>query len=355
MLWEVPLGKAGLGGIAATEEYIFFGDRDLDDFQDVYRCLNATTGEQIWEVPQLAIGALDYGNSPRATPVIHGKHVIFFGAFGDLCCVEIASGEVIWHINLRSLFNPEEELPWGYCGSPLLVDNKLIVNPGANAASLAAIDPLNGSVLWTSPGLNASYGSFIVDVFGTQRQIVGHDAKSIGGWDIATGRRLWTISPPDSGEFNVPTPISVNGRLLISTEQNGTRLYDFNEAGVASPEPVARNKQLTPDMSSAVVVGNLVFCVNKFLYCLDLQDGLKERWRIRDKALSEYGSIIASKDRLLVIGDGELLLLNTSGDKTILARQPVFESGDRLYSFPALVGTKLFIRGESKLRCIDLD
>jgi outer membrane protein assembly factor BamB len=121
VLWEVPLAKAGLGGIAATEEYIFFGDRDLDDFQDVYRCLNATTGEQIWEVPQLAIGALDYGNSPRATPVIHGKHVIFFGAFGDLCCVEIASGEVIWHINLRSLFNPEEELPWGYCGSPLLL------------------------------------------------------------------------------------------------------------------------------------------------------------------------------------------------------------------------------------------
>lgn len=36
VVWEVPLGRAGLGGIAATKQYVFFGDRDLDDFQDVF-------------------------------------------------------------------------------------------------------------------------------------------------------------------------------------------------------------------------------------------------------------------------------------------------------------------------------
>ena len=219
-----------------------------------------------------------------------------------------------------------------------------------------AVNPHDGSIVWKSPGLNSAYGSFIADSFGGRRQIVGHDAKSIGGWDISTGARLWTVSPPFGGEFNVPTPIRLHdGRLLVSTEQNGTRVFGFNDMGEANPEPVARNTQLTPDMSSPVIVVNYVFCVNKFLYCLDIQNGLKERWRIRDSALSAYGSIIASSDRLLVVADGELLLLNTNGDKTIVARQRIFDANDRLYSFPALVRNRLFVRGESHLRCIEFE
>ena len=355
VVWEVPLGRAGLGGIAATENHVFFGDRDLDDFHDVFRCLDATTGEQLWEVQTLAIGMLDYGNSPRATPLIRGEHVIFCGAFGDLLSVEIATGKIRWNINLRSQFRPTDELPWGYCGSPLLVDDKLIINPGAADASLVALNPLDGAVVWKSPGLTAAYGSFIADSFGGRQQIVGHDAKSLGGWDIQTGQRLWTISPPYGGEFNVPTPVNVNGNLLVSTEQNGTRLFSFSESGTAIAKPVAHNAQLTPDMSSPVVVGNHVFCVNKFLYCLDIENGLKEKWRLRDEALSDYGSIIASDEQLLVVGDGELLLLSTSGNKTISARQRIFDTNDRLYSFPALVGNKLFVRGETRLKCIEFD
>lgn len=304
----------------------------------------------------MAIGTLDYGNSPRATPLVVGDSVIFFGAFGDLTCVQISDGEVRWHLNLKSLFKPDEELPWGYCGSPLLVDDKLIINPGATDASVVAVNPQDGSIVWKSPGLNAAYGSFIAGSFGGRHQIVGHDSRSIGGWDIGSGKRLWTITPPFGGEFNVPTPIRLDdGRLLVSTEQNGTRIFEFNPIGEAKPEPVAQNTQLTPDMSSPVIVGNFAFCVNKFLYCLDIQNGLKERWRLRDNALSAYASIIASQDRLLVVGDGELLLFDTNGDKNIIARQRIFDANDRLYSFPALVGNRLYIRGESRLRCIELN
>ncbi len=355
VLWEVPLGKAGLGGIAATPQYVFFGDRDLDDFQDIYRCLDATTGEQHWEVQQLAIGTLDYGNSPRATPLIDGENVIFLGAFGDLVCVQIATGNILWHLNLKSEFKPDSELPWGYCGSPLMIDGKLIINPGAKDASVVALDPKDGSLIWKSPGLPAAYGSFIGGNFGSQKQIVGQDAKTICGWEVTTGKRMWTIEPPYGSEFHVPTPINVNGNLLISGEQNGTRLYAFNEAGIAHEEPISHNQQLTPDMSTPVVSGDFLFCVNKFLYCLKVNNGLKEEWRLRDKALSDYGSLIASQDRLLVIGDGELLLMATNGNEDIISRQRIFDDNNRLYAHPALVGSKLFVRGETRLKCIELD
>ena len=85
MLWEFPLVKAGLGGIAATHKYVLFGDRDLDDFHDVFRCLDAGSGEVLWEVKQLAIGTLDYGNSPRATPLIVGdRQALEWGLVDEL-------------------------------------------------------------------------------------------------------------------------------------------------------------------------------------------------------------------------------------------------------------------------------
>jgi outer membrane protein assembly factor BamB len=353
-LWEVPLAHAGLGGIAATERYVVFGDRDLDDFHDVFRCLDADTGEPLWEVQRLAIAALDYGNTPRATPLIEGEFVYCLGAHGHLLCIRLADGHVSWEKNFRDEFPLREGLPWGYCGSPLLADGKLIVSPGAAEASLVAIDPDSGVLKWRTAGGSPSYGSLTAGIFGDVKQIVGHDANTLGGWDIETGKRLWTVKPVAEGDFNVPTPIAYNGQLIIATENNGTRRFDFASAGRIVTDPVARNDNLRPDMSTPVVVGNRLFCAKDFLYCLDLDDDLAERWRIRDRAIGDYAAIIASQDRLLVIGKGQLLLLPTDGQRQIIGRQKVFDEKVNVYSHPALVGNRLYIRGESRLLCLQL-
>ena len=141
---------------------------------------------------------------------------------------------------------------------------------------------------------------------------------------------------------------------MITTENNGTRLFRINEQGTVDSKPLAESSRLRPDMSTATVAGDYVFCVNKFLYCLNLKNGLKEAWRIRDPALSDYGAIIADSNRVLVIGDGELLLLPTSGEKKVLSRLKVFDDKLPVYSHPAIVGRNLYIRGESSIACIRL-
>lgn len=334
---------------------LVFGDRSLDDRKDVFRCYDVLAGLELWKVEYAAEGRLDYGNSPRTTPLIDGERVFLFGAFGDLHCANLLSGEILWKTNIRKQFKATAELPWGYCGSPLLVDGKLIVNPGAKQASLAALDPATGKVLWTAPGAAPGYGSFIAGTFGGTMQIVGHDADSLGGWDPKTGKRLWRLKPPRKNDFNVPTPIDLDGKLLVSTENNGTRLYRFRNDGTIDPQPIARNRRLNPDTSSPVVVGRRVFCAHKLLYCLDWKAGLKEVWKARHPAVSKHGAMIASDDRLLVIADGELLMLKTGGDKpSIVSRVKLFEEKVRPYAHPALVGSRLYIRGENRLLCLEL-
>lgn len=354
IVWTIDLPREGLGGIAANEEVIVFGDRDFDDLNDCFRCYDAKTGQPLWEVQRLAIASFDYGNSPRATPLIHGDLVYCLGATGNLVCINIESGDVVWERAYRDDFPIDQELPWGYCGSPLLVDGKLIVTPGSEQASIVALDPETGEIVWKTPGDLPSYGSLNVGTFNGVFQIVGHDHTTLGGWRVADGKRIWSIKPEADGDFNVPTPLVYQQNLIVCTGANSTRMFDFSGKGVANNALVAQNRQLRPDMTTPVVVGDKLFCVREFLYCLDLSDGLREAWRIRDKALSDYASLFISEDRLMVVADGELLLLPADGTKQILSRMRIFDLRQPIYSHPALVGNRLYVRGKAELLCIEL-
>ena len=231
IVWQKPLTGPGLAGVAANQRYVVLADRDLNDLSDEFRCYSAAEGELLWTCSYPAPGRLDYGNTPRATPLIDGPRVYLHGAFGDLHCVELATGTILWSKNYALDFGATAELPWGTCGSPLLAGGKLIINPGAPDASLVALDPQTGGTLWQTPGGEPAYGSFVAGELGGVQQVVGHDAKSLGGWDLSTGKQLWKLVPAVQEDFSVPTPVIVDGKLLVTSENNGTRVYEFDATG----------------------------------------------------------------------------------------------------------------------------
>jgi outer membrane protein assembly factor BamB/ABC-type phosphate/phosphonate transport system substrate-binding protein len=354
-IWKKAAMPESLAGLSVSGERLIVAERDFGDEYDVYRCLNANDGELLWRAEFLARGKLDYGQAPRATPVIHESQAYLLGAFGDLRCVNLSNGKVIWERQLPREF--QAELPtWGMCSTPLLVEDLLIVNPGGSNASLVALDRRTGRTRWTTPGLPAAYAAFISGNFGGRRQIVGYDQQSLGGWDAKTGRRLWQLVPPVGGDFNVPTPIAVDGGLIVSTENNGTRLYHFDDSARIIPKPAAEFANLSPDTSTPVVTCGRVFGMRAGLHCLDVKKGLKPIWHREDESLSDYVTLIADEERVLLITlAGELILLNGSADEcSIISRLRVFDEEVEMYSHPALVGQRLYLRGGPYVACLDL-
>jgi len=356
VLWRTELTGAGLSGIAVSAGRVIVADRDPTDRIDVFRCLKADSGEELWTHQYPAMGDLDYGNSPRATPLVHGGLVYLLGAFGDLSCVKLADGSLVWQKSFTRDFGAKPPT-WGWSSSPLVVDGKLIVNPGAEAASLAALDPKTGAVLWQTPGKGAAYASFIVGTFGGVRQIVGYDAISLGGWDPATGRRLWVLLPPFSGDFNVPTPVELDGRLIAATENNGTRLYGFDDRGVIQPKALAEHEDLAPDTTTPVLAGGRLFGAWGDLFCLDPSDGLAEQWTGADDAFEDHVSLLTDGHRLLVTSAaGELLLIDLTGnDYRLISRLPLFGDDAEVLSHPALVDRKLYLRDSRSVICVALE
>jgi ABC-type phosphate/phosphonate transport system substrate-binding protein len=181
--WKQTLFSAGLGGVAVAGDRVIVGDRDSTDTADVFHGLDRATGKRVWTVEYPARGRLDYGNSPRATPLIEGDRAYLLGAFGHLQCVSVADGTILWQRHLRDDFAVSDALVWGVCSSPLVTDGLLIVNPGAPDAALVALDPATGDERWRVPGGPAAFASLIVVEREGRRQLVGFDKLSCGGWD----------------------------------------------------------------------------------------------------------------------------------------------------------------------------
>jgi len=354
-IWKKAAMTGGLAGLSVSGQRLILAERDFGEEYDVYRCLNVDNGELLWRVEFPARGKLDYGQFPRATPVIHQGKAYLLGAFGELRCVNLANGKVIWKRQLPREF--KAELPtWGMCSTPLVVDDLLIVNPGGTNASLVALDRATGRTRWTTPGLPAAYASFICGEFGGRRQIMGYDRHSLGGWDVKTGKRLWQLVPPTEGDFNVPTPIAVDGGVLVATENNGTRLYRFDESGRIIPKPAGEFADLSPDTATPVVTCGRVFGAHLGLHCLDVQKGLKPVWHRDEDALGDYATLIADDERVLVISlRGELILLDGRAEECgIISRLRIFDDDVEVFSHAALVGTRLYVRGGSSVVCVDL-
>ncbi len=355
-LWKRGLNGGGLSGVAATAAHVIVADKNEERDQDIWRCLDAETGQELWTVAYPTPKQMEFTNTPRAAPVIHGGFAYLLGAFGDLYCVSIEGRRIVWRRNIVKEFGAK--LPtWGMCSTPLVVDDLLVINPGASEASLAGLGLYTGETVWQTPGDPPGYGSLILGTFGGVRQIIGHDATSLGGWDPNTGRRLWTLLPVKKGDYNVPTPVDLDGRLLIATENNGTRLYDFDTSGRINPTPIAQNRKLAPDTSTPVAIDGLLFGCFRGLYCLDLGNNLETLYSTEgDGAFTDYTALIAGNGRILAVTvKGELILLEAARNVyTPISRLRLFEDTE-VWSHPALIGNRLYVRSMKEICCFLLD
>jgi len=361
VLWRVGLAAKSLGPVTATETQVIVSDKDELGMSDVWRCLDAKTGKELWTHSYDAPEKMDYTNAPRAAAVIEGDRVYLLGAFGDLYCVCLDNGQEMWSVKFREAFTPE--IPtWGYCGTPLIVDDKLIVQTMAPAAAVVAIDKMTGKVVWKTPGDEPGYGALIVGTFGGKRQIVGHDRHTIGGWDVETGKRLWTVKPPEPNDYNVPTPIDLgDGRVLIATENNGTRIYAFNADGTIITEPKALHEDLLPDSSTPVVLDGRVWGAgSEGAYCLDLNDNLKTLWSDEDDPFVDYTMFVGGKGRVLIITKGGLIALMPSRPKPtdtptwIRVFQGTPDGEPEVWSHPAFVDGRMYLRSRNEIVCLPL-
>jgi outer membrane protein assembly factor BamB len=349
LLWAFDLQTRGSSGAVVSGSSVVVTDHA--DAKDIVYCLKADTGAQLWKYSMDAPDK-DYngqGASPSATPVIAGGRVFTVSAGGDITCLNLATGEKVWSVSLTERYNVAPPA-YGFCASPTVVDGKLLYCPGAPDAAIVALDPATGQELWRGVGKEAAYASFCVSTFGGVKQVVTQDSVEMIGWELATGKCLWTVVPPKAWDFNVNTPVAVDGKIFVATDGNFARLYSFGANGVINQEPIATSNDYGPDVNTPVYYKGYLYGTSPVmgLVALDSTAGLKTVWSLKTDGLDANTSLIVGNDHLLVYDEGGIVyLLEAAGAATkLLGSFQATAGGD---AYMALTTGVLLLRDKTKL------
>ncbi len=349
-LWRRPIGP-GWSSFAVRGDLLYTQEQRGDD--EVVACYSVKSGKPVWMHRDPArFWESNGGAGPRGTPALGNGRVHTFGATGILNALDAADGAVVWSRNAAS--DTGAKLPgWGFCSSPLVVDDLVIV---ATAGTLAAYDLASGAPRWQGPAHGGSYSSPQLLTLDGVAQVLLLSTAGATSVAPADGKVLWEHAWP--GGAIVQPALTADGDLLIhALAMTGglglRRLALAHGAGGWTVEERWTSVGLKPYFNDFVVHDGHAFGFDgSILSCIDLADG-KRKWKG-----GRYGDgqlvLLADQDVLLVLSEGgELALVSATPDRfQEIARFPAIEG--KTWNHPVLVGDVLLVRNGQEMAAFRL-
>lgn len=324
-------------------------------------------GKLLWKVP---FGHRWQGSFPdsRSTPNIVDNRAFLASGTGELVCLDAHSGDELWKVNASEKFEGRCTM-WGFCESPLVVDEKVIFTPGGNKTHMVALSTENGETIWTSESLGDSVGyvsPLAFEHYG-KKIIASIGANYFFGIDASNGKLLWKfnykpLSHMDhwySPIINVNTPLYHDGEIYIS------KGYDHEAVKFSISEDGTRIERLWSDTVMDVHLGGMVL-KDDYLYgsswihnrdgnwcCLDWKTG-----KVQFETQWENKGSIISADNLLYCYEeqrGQVALVDPSPEefKIISSFATAYGSGPA-WAHPVICNGILYIRRGKAIMAYDI-
>jgi outer membrane protein assembly factor BamB len=354
IVWTASNLGAGYGSVAVSGERVYVqgmrGDRS------VVSSLNRADGKVIWTRPLGAKGDNDRGSGPRGTPAVDGDRVYALTEMGDLACLRVADGTIVWQRNILKDFGGSN-INWLISESPLVDGAHLIVTPGGRGAGLAALDKMTGKTVWTTKEMeeDAGYSSPIVaDVQGV-RTIMTLTSDAGVGVRAADGKLMFRYRGAANGTANITTPIYADNKVFFSSAYGtGGGLVGLKAAG---GEVRAQEIYFTRDMQNhhggiVLVNGYLYGYNNSILTCLEWATG-KQMWR--DRSVGK-GAVVYADGHLYILSENNVvgLVEATPTAYREKGRFTIADQGWPSWTHPAIAGGRLYIRNQGTLASYDV-
>ena len=393
VLWRKRIHR-GYAGPAVAGGRVFVFDRKFADPKaeagDPFKrgeipgnerllCLDAKTGETLWEKAEAVNYTVSYAAGPRTTPTVDGDRVYTIGAEGNLHCRAVETGDAHWSKDLKTL--PGARTPvWGYAASPLIEGDLLICLAAGDGCTAIAFDKNTGKEKWRA--LSAKEPGYcppkIVEHGGKRLLVVWHP-ESANALDPASGEVLWTVPWKLRSGLSVPSPQLAGDHLLFTCFYNGSMLLKLD--GAEEPDVVWRSSEKTSEkrtehlhgiINSAVVADGHFYgaCAYGEFRCLELLSG-ERKWESLEpvglKRPSRWGTVFvtphAHSDRYYLFSEtGELAIAALSPEgyqefgRAKLLEPDGFDMRQRaiVWSHPAYANRCVFVRNDSEIVCASL-
>jgi len=268
LAWEtLDVGK-GYSSPVIVGDRLYITGMNEDENKEIFSAYTLD-GKKVYEVVYGTPWLKSYPET-RTTPAIVGDKAYVISGNGEVVCLQIANGKVVWQVDGTTAFGRKTGT-WGTSECPLVFDNKIIFCPGGDQTAIVALNAANGEVIWKSRSLNdiSNYASPMLITHNGKKQIVGLSGKCIFGVNPVNGNIEWTYddwgqSAVDNGWEKIApnAPIYKDGQLFVSNgyDIGGLMLKLNNDATAVSK--VWHTDDLDTHHGSYVLINGTIYGSN---------------------------------------------------------------------------------------------
>ena len=344
--WQVDVGL-GFSGPAVANGKVIVSDYKLENGRitnnpgrrdtlqglERVRCLDANTGEQIWEHAYQCEYKLSYPGGPRATPAISGNHVVALGAEGNLVCLSLDKGELLWSHDFKKEYKIAETPIWGFCGHPLIEGDTVYCLAGGKGSVAVAYELETGKEKWKA--LDAGHPGYcpptMIEAGGTRQLIIWH-SESINSLNPADGSVYWSFPINPAYQMSIVAPVKHGDFLFAGGIVDKTILIKLDPNSPKATQ-VWRDEVVGPEVSTFVTKGDHIYVVNAKgrLHCQELETG-KRLWNTTKPVTGARPQ--GSGTAFLVPNGDRCFIYNETGELIIAELTPEGYKGNRSYQDP---------------------
>ena len=352
-LWSQPIG-GGYASFVIAEGRAFTIEQRQDD--EVVAAYDVATGIELWTHGWPAHFRETMGGpGPRATPTWHDGRLYALGATGRLVCLDATTGEVLWERDILA-DGGAANLPWAMSAAPLVIDDTVVVLPGGTAGwSVAAYDRLTGDVVWHALDDVQAYTSPMLATLGGVRQIVVVTAERAAGLRPDDGALLWEYPWNVAMVPNMAQPLVVgDARLFLSASYGkGAALIEIArpDGRAFTVTTVWETNRMKNKFSGSVLIDGYIYGLDEsILACLDAATG-ELMWK---GGRYGYGQLLAAGDHLVVLTErGDLVLVRATpeGHEELAGFRAI---DGKTWNVPAMAGGRILVRNARQMAAFDL-
>ena len=350
-LWRRPVGP-GVGSFSVRGPQVFTQEQRGD--QEVVSSYLLATGEPVWRhADPVRFWDSHAGAGPRGTPTVAGDRLYTLGGTGLLTALDARTGRRLWGRDVAAEHDVFSS-GWGFAGSPLAVDDVVIV---AAIGTLAAYDAETGAPRWAAPNGGDSYSSPHPVTLDGVPQVLLLASDGVTSVAPADGTVLWTHDWATASRIVQPA-LTAGGDILVGAGGfAGMQRVSATRAGGRhggwTTEVRWTTRGLKPYFNDFVAhEGHAYGFDGSILASVDLETG-ERSWKG-----GRYGHgqllLLADQDLLLVLGErGDLALVDaTPAGFNERARVPAIEG--KTWNHPVLVDDILLVRNTEEMAAFRL-
>ncbi len=357
VLWRLPAGS-GFSGVSIEADRAFTLWQEGDEQRLV--ALDVGHGTVLWQRRLGPAFTSEYGDGPRATPVLDEGRVFAVDAHGRLVAVRAEDGEEIWSHDLARAFGARVP-SIGYASTPLVEGDHLVVEVGAADGAFMAFDKRTGEVAWKSQSDEPAYVSPIALTSRDRRQVVFFSASGLYALAPGDGQLIWhepwkAPCPATGIPLNAASPVFIPpDRVFVASawgdNKGGAVLRMIERGEDLAVEKLWHAPLIDGEINTPVFVDDHLYGFKGgILVAVEAATG-ELKWSARGYG---RGSLIAADGKLIVLGEqGNLALVEASpSDYRELGTAQILSG--RSWTAPSLADGRLFVRNGEEIVSLDL-